>query len=84
MLLSLMLLFCSSESCGLPDRDPTDFSVGGAGYGVITTKQEVVVTHNGQRVSSFTPKFQPNATAFHPSESEVAIGGAVRVTELMM
>ena len=72
------LPLCRSDSLSLPDRDPLDLSIGGgAGYGVVVTKQEVVVTKNCQRVSSFTPGYEPCATAFAPSENEVAIGGKV-------
>lgn len=64
------------DCLNLPDRDPLDFSIGGgAGYGVVITKNEVVVTQNTQKVSSFTPAYEPVATAFSPTENEVAIGG---------
>ena len=73
-----MISFCfSAESLRLPDRDPTGLAVGREGYSVVATKQEVVVSHNMQRVSSFTPSFEPCASGFHPSENEVAIGGKV-------
>ena len=66
-----------SQSLLIPDQDPSGLSVGGDGYSIVTTNKEVVVAHNGQRVSSFSPSYQPVTTAFHPSQNEVAVGGKV-------
>jgi len=70
--------FCP-ESLNLPDRDPTGLAISSDGLAVITTLQEVIVARDGERVSSLSVSYTPQATSFHPSQPEVAIGGKDQV-----
>jgi len=67
------------QSLGLPDRDPTALGTTTDGYAVVATKQEVVVAKDLQRVSSFTPGYEPCMVAINQANRDVVIGGTVSV-----
>ncbi len=75
--LNVSVFVCSLQSLGLPDRDPTGLATTSDGYAVVVTKQEVVVAKDLQRVSSFSPSFEPCMVAINQNNRDVVIGGTV-------
>lgn len=72
-------MYNSSETFGIPDRDPTDIVCSSNGLQLIVTLHELILVRDGKKTCSLPVSSESFCASFHPNEPVVAVGFRVTI-----